>query len=90
MDRVLKYQGLNLHQMSSIALREQWKINWKRMYLRGIVGGALGGMALFVQPVIALIPLGISAVTCFWLWQNNGAIRAELAARSNGRKAYDG
>ena len=82
MKRQLRYNGVPLRMMSKADLRGQLIVNRERMVSRAFVLGIFAALIMIVDPLLGLFPLGICALTSFWLWQNSKAIQNELEARS--------
>ena len=82
MKRQLRYNGVPLRMMSKADLRGQLIVNRERMVSRALVLGIFGALTMLVDPLLGLFPLGVCALTSFWLWQNNRAIESELEARA--------
>lgn len=81
MKRQLQYNGVPLRMMSKAGLRGQLIVNRERMVSRAAFLGIAGALTMIVDPLLGLFPLGVCALTSFWLWQNNRAIECELEAR---------
>ncbi|MBR6028196.1 MAG: hypothetical protein IKP40_03830 [Clostridia bacterium] len=81
MKRVITYRHLPLRYLSGTMLKEQLRTNHDRILVRAGIGGTLALATLLLNPVIGLITLALCGLPCYWIWQNNQAIRAELAAR---------
>ncbi len=81
MKRQLRYNGVSLRMMSKADLRGQLIVNRERMMTRAAILGILGALTMIADPLLGLFPLGVCALTSFWLWQNNRAIESELEAR---------
>ena len=81
MKRQLQYNGLPLRMMSKADLRGKLIANRERMVSRAAILGIFGALTMIVDPLLGLFPLGVCALTSYWLWQNNQMIQTELDAR---------
>lgn len=82
MSRQLSYNGKIIQEMTKLELQEQYEKNKKRMAVRAGFFGVASLASFAVVPVVGIVPLGIGAITAYWLKENNEAIEDELSKRS--------
>lgn len=81
MNRKLSYNGKTIQEMTKSELQEQYEKNKKRMATRAGFFGVASLATFAVVPVVGIVPLGIGAITAYWLKENNEAIEEELSRR---------
>jgi len=81
MSRQLSYNGKTIKEMTKRELQEQYERNKKRMAVRTGFFGVASLATFAAMPVVGIVPLGIGAITAYWLKENNDAITEELSKR---------
>lgn len=81
MNRKLLYNGKELYQMSMNELKKQLELNIQRIKIRNIFLWCIVIVCIFINPVLSIVPIIMSIVTSYWLFQNNEKIKMELNKR---------
>ena len=81
MNRKLSYNGKTIQEMTKWELQEQLESNKKRLAVRAVFFGVASLATFAVIPVVGIVPLGIGAITSYWLKENNEAIKEEINKR---------
>jgi len=81
MNRQLSYKGKIIQKMTKAELQEQLEANKKRLTVRAAFLGVASLATFAVVPVVGIVPLGIGAITAYWLKENNEAIKEEINKR---------
>lgn len=81
MNRKLSYNGKTIQEMTKSELQEQLETNKKRLTVRACFFGVASLATFAVLPVVGIVPLGIGAITSYWLKENNEAIKEEIHKR---------
>lgn len=82
MNRVLKYRGKTIKEMTLNELEEQYKINKLRFIYRTIFFGLIAISMIFYEPISSFIPVTLAIITDYWLIENNKLIKQEIVNSS--------
>lgn len=78
MKRVLSYKGKTIKEMSIDELKNQYKMNKIRFAYRSIFFILVAISAIFVKPIVSIIPIIFLVITDLWLIENNSEIKKEI------------
>ena len=82
MNRVLKYRGKTIKEMTLNELEEQYKMNQLRFIYRTIFFGLIAISMIFYEPISCIIPIALAIITDYWLIENNKLIKQEIVNSS--------
>lgn len=81
MNRVIKYRGKTIKEMSVNELNSQYKFNKIRLLYRSIFFIIVALGMIVYEPVAMIIPISFAVITGYWLMQNNQFIKREIELR---------
>ena len=81
MNRIIKYNGKTIKEMTLSELENQYKMNKIRLIYRTIFFIIIALVVMFYEPISFILPIGLAIITGYWLVENNNAIRKEIESR---------
>ena len=81
MNRILKYNGKTIKEMTLYELESQYKTNKLRLIYRTLFLTLMAISIIVYQPLASIIPVALASITDYWLIQNNTVIREEIEGR---------
>ena len=81
MNRIIKYNGKTIKEMTLSELENQYKMNKIRLIYRTIFFIIIALAVMFYEPISFILPIGLAIITGYWLVKNNNAIKNEIEIR---------
>ena len=81
MNRVIKYRGKTIKEMTLQELENQYKFNKTRLLYRTLFFIIVALGIIVYEPIAMIIPISFAIITGYWLMQNNQAIKEEIEYR---------
>lgn len=81
MNRILKYRGKNIKEMTLNELENQYKMNKLRFIYRTIFFVLISISIIIYEPLASIIPIALAGVTGYWSIENNNVIKKEIENR---------
>ena len=81
MNRIIKYNGKTIKEMTLSELENQYKKNKIRLIYRTIFFIIIALAVMFYEPISFILPIGLAIITGYWLVENNNAIKNEIEIR---------
>ena len=82
MNYELKYNGKRIIEMTNDELKQQYKLNKKRIVGNSAFLAAIAGISLYYYLPATVVLLGIGVLRVYWISKNNKLIEKEANNRS--------
>lgn len=81
MNRIIKYSGKTIEEMTLSELENQCKMNKIRLIYRTIFFIIVALAIMSYGPILFILVIGLAIITGYWLVENNNTIKKEIEIR---------